>query len=171
MNRFNFKDVVLKKQEKNSHFFNLSKFYQSQLRNRYPFILVLSGIRGCILRMVNDMHDLKTLFNLENQVAILTGGAGVLASEMARGLMQAGVRVVLLDINEEQLKIKVKTLRQSGAEVIGIRCDVLDKKNIEEVSTEIRDKFKQIDILINAGGGNMRKATIGVDQHIIRSEN
>ncbi len=112
------------------------------------------------------MNYLKTLFNLDNQIAVLTGGAGVLAGEMARGLLRAGAKVVLLDINIELLKVRVESLRHDGAEVIGISCDVLNKKNLEETESEIRDRFGRIDILINAAGGNMRNATIGVEQNI-----
>ena len=56
------------------------------------------------------MEYLKTLFNIENKVAILTGGGGILAGEMANDFLEAGAKVVLLDINEENLKQKVKTL-------------------------------------------------------------
>jgi NAD(P)-dependent dehydrogenase (short-subunit alcohol dehydrogenase family) len=112
------------------------------------------------------MIYMSTLFNLENQVAVLTGGAGILAGEMAKGMLQAGVKVVLLDINGEQLKHKVNTLRQFGTEVTGFQCDVLDKTNIEEIQAVILNQFKRIDILINAAGGNMPAATVGVDQNI-----
>jgi NAD(P)-dependent dehydrogenase (short-subunit alcohol dehydrogenase family) len=112
------------------------------------------------------MDYLKTLFNLDNHVAVLTGGAGVLAGEMAKGLLRSGAKVVLLDINIDLLKSRVESLRSDGTEVIGLRCDVLNKKNLEEVDAEIRDRFGRIDILINAAGGNMQNATIGVEQSI-----
>lgn len=112
------------------------------------------------------MDYLKKLINLENKVAVLTGGGGILAGEMAKGLLNAYVKVVLLDINESNLKNRVNSLSEDGKSIIGLKCNILDEENISEVKKEILDKFKHIDILINAAGGNMPGATVGVDQTI-----
>lgn len=112
------------------------------------------------------MDYLKKLINLENKVAVLTGGGGILAGEMAKGLLKADVKVVLLDINESNLKNRVNSLSEDGKSIIGLKCNILDEENISEVKKEILDKFKHIDILINAAGGNMPGATVGVDQTI-----
>ncbi len=112
------------------------------------------------------MDYLKKLINLENKVAVLTGGGGILAGEMAKGLLNADVKVVLLDINESNLKNRVNSLSDDGKTIVGLKCNILDEENISEVKKEILDKFKHIDILINAAGGNMPGATVGVDQTI-----
>lgn len=112
------------------------------------------------------MDYLKKLINLENKVAVLTGGGGILAGEMAKGLLKADVKVVLLDINESNLKNRVNSLSEDGKSIIGLKCNILDEENISEVKKEILNKFKHIDILINAAGGNMPGATVGVDQTI-----
>jgi NAD(P)-dependent dehydrogenase (short-subunit alcohol dehydrogenase family) len=112
------------------------------------------------------MDFLKTLFNVKDKVTIITGGSGILGTEMARGLLNAGAKVVLLARNEEKIKQKVDALNTSGNEVIGLKCDVLDEDNINRVNEEILNKFKHIDILINAAGGNLPGATIGVNQNI-----
>ena len=52
------------------------------------------------------MEYLKTLFNLENKVAVITGGSGILGNEMAKGLLNTGAKVVILGTNEEKLKSK-----------------------------------------------------------------
>jgi NAD(P)-dependent dehydrogenase (short-subunit alcohol dehydrogenase family) len=54
------------------------------------------------------MQYVNTLFTVKNKVTVLTGGGGILAGEMYKGLLQAGAKVILLDINEENLRIKVK---------------------------------------------------------------
>ncbi|HVO72848.1 MAG TPA: SDR family oxidoreductase [Ignavibacteriaceae bacterium] len=112
------------------------------------------------------MDYLKKLLNLDNKVAVLTGGGGILAGEMASGLLNAGVKVVLLDINETNLKNRINSLSESGNTITGHKCNILDEKNITEVKKEILGEFKKIDILINAAGGNMPGATVGVDQTI-----
>ncbi len=116
------------------------------------------------------MDDSKNLFNLKDKIIILTGGAGVLAGEMARGFLSSGSKVVLLDINEDNLNKKVDTLHEFNNNVSGFKCNVLDKENIEIVRKTILDKYGRIDVLINAAGGNMNGATIGLNQNVFDLE-
>jgi NAD(P)-dependent dehydrogenase (short-subunit alcohol dehydrogenase family) len=118
----------------------------------------------------NDMKYLETLFNLENKVAVITGGSGILGGEMAKGLLRAGTKVVLLARHEENLKQKVAALGKTCNEVMGLKCDVLNEENIIKAHAKILAKFKRIDVLINAAGGNVTGATIGVDQTIFDLE-
>lgn len=112
------------------------------------------------------MNYLENLFSIENKVAVLTGGGGILAGAMANGFLQAKAKVVLLDINSANLAIKVESLRNSGHDVSGFQCDVLNEASLNDVHQKILDKFKRIDILVNAAGGNMVGATIGIEQTV-----
>jgi len=112
------------------------------------------------------MKFIDSLFNLENKVAVLTGGGGILAGEMAKGFLNAGVKVVILDINDENLKKKTEALKQINNNIIGLKCNVLEEESIQKAQTAILNEFGHIDILVNAAGGNMAGATIGVDQTI-----
>jgi NAD(P)-dependent dehydrogenase (short-subunit alcohol dehydrogenase family) len=116
------------------------------------------------------MEYLKTVFNLENKVAVITGGSGIIGSEIAKGLVSAGSNVVLLARDETNLKEKIELFKKSSSEVMGFKCDVLDEDNIKNVNKEILKKFQRIDILINAAGGNIPGATIGIDQSIFDIE-
>lgn len=112
------------------------------------------------------MDYLRMLFSVENKVAVVTGGSGILGGEMAKGLLLAGAKVVLLARNEENLKHKVETLGRADQEVVGLKCNVLDEENIRDVNDHILDKFKRIDVLINAAGGHIPGAIIGIDQNV-----
>jgi NAD(P)-dependent dehydrogenase (short-subunit alcohol dehydrogenase family) len=112
------------------------------------------------------MGYLDKLFNLHDKVAVLTGGSGILAGEMAKGFLNSGCKVVLLDINEDNLNRKVESLRSYGDNVTGYKCNVLDEESLKIVKEKILKHFGRIDILINAAGGNMKGATIGIDQTI-----
>lgn len=111
------------------------------------------------------MEYLETFFNLKNKVALLTGGAGILAGEMAKGLLKAGAQVILLDINEENLKRRVADLQITYAKVFGQVGNVLDEQNLKVVRETILAKFNRIDILINTAGGNLSKATLEIGQN------
>jgi NAD(P)-dependent dehydrogenase (short-subunit alcohol dehydrogenase family) len=112
------------------------------------------------------MNYINSLFNIENKVAVLTGGGGVLAGEMAKAFLNAGAKVVLLDINEDNLTKKIDSMKNISSEIVGFKCNVLDEKNLQDVRDKIVEKFNRIDVLVNAAGGNMAGATIGIDQTI-----
>ena len=112
------------------------------------------------------MNYINNLFGVENRIVLLTGGGGILAGEMAAGFLQAGAKVILLDINEVGLNKKVESLKSFGNEIYGYKCNVLDEENLNEVKHIIVEKFGKIDVLVNAAGGNMAGATIGIDQTI-----
>lgn len=112
------------------------------------------------------MDFLSGMYNLENKVIVLTGGAGVLAGEMAKGFLKTNAKVILLDLNKENLEKKVKELSEISSDISGIQCNVLDENILHAVRQEIQDKYGRLDVLVNAAGGNMNSATIGIDQTI-----
>lgn len=107
----------------------------------------------------------NSLFGIRNQVAIVTGGAGVLGGSIAKHLLQAGSNVVILDIREENLNERLDTLKEYG-NVIGLQCNVLDMDSLKQVRDKIVEKWQQIDILVNVAGGNMPGATLAEDQTV-----
>ncbi len=112
------------------------------------------------------MGYLSKLFNLEDKVAVITGGSGILGFEMTKGLLEAGAKVVILGTNKEKIKIRMESLKIDESRIVGLKCNVLDEENIRNVNSIILDKFGKIDILINAAGGNVSGATVGLDQSI-----
>ncbi|HBG88553.1 MAG TPA: D-mannonate oxidoreductase [Marinilabiliaceae bacterium] len=104
-------------------------------------------------------------FDLSGRVAVVTGGGGVLGSSIARSLLEAGVKVVILDIRQEAIDEKLAELRELG-EVAGLTCNVLDRESLKDVRQRILDKWGSIDMLINVAGGNMPGATLREDQTI-----
>jgi len=103
--------------------------------------------------------DLKNPYDLSDKVAVLTGGAGVLCSTLARALSACGAKVAILDINLEAAKQVAAQLHESGGEAIAIKANVLDKTSIEEAAKQVISAFGRVDILINGAGGNKKEAT------------
>lgn len=103
--------------------------------------------------------------DLQGKVCVITGGGGVLGNSMARGLAEAGVITVILDINEAAARETAALIEaESGVKSKGYRTDVLDKSSLEEVRRLILDEVGEIDILINGAGGNSPKATTGLEE-------
>jgi len=112
------------------------------------------------------MNYLDSLFNLEGKVAVITGGGGVLASEIGNGLSKAGVKIVFLDINEDAANAAAQKIAEQGGEAIGLKTNVLDLNILKESRDVILARYGKIDILLNAAGGNMAGASVNPGQTI-----
>lgn len=107
------------------------------------------------------------MFSLEGQVAVVTGGAGVLGGSIARHLVEQGVNVVVLGRHKENVEEKVAELKQLGkGDVLGVVSDVLDIEKLKTTRDELMAKWGHIDILINCAGGNVPGATIPDDKSV-----
>ena len=96
-------------------------------------------------------------FNLKNRTAVITGGAGVLGFCIASGFAEAGANVAICDmVNYNE---RAKDLQDKGLNVKGYYIDVLDKNKITVCRDKILADFENIDILVNAAGGNLKEAT------------
>jgi len=112
------------------------------------------------------MSYLDRLFNLEGKVAVITGGGGVLASEIGSGLAKAGIKIAFLDINEEAATLAAEKIIEIGGDAIGLKTNVLEIEALKETRDAILAKFGKIDILLNAAGGNMAGASVNPGQTI-----
>ncbi len=106
------------------------------------------------------------MFDLEGKVAVVTGGGGVLGGSIARSLIEAGVKVVILDIREENVNNRVEELQQMGGEALGFVSSVLEVDELKRTRKLILEKWGKVDILINAAGGNMPGATLTEEQTV-----
>jgi NAD(P)-dependent dehydrogenase (short-subunit alcohol dehydrogenase family) len=112
------------------------------------------------------MDYIDRLFKLEGKTALITGGGGVLAGAIGCGLAQAGVKIILADINLEKAVKNAETIIGKACSAYGIQMDALDPTSIREACTRILKEDKKIDILVNAAGGNIPGATISPDKTI-----
>ena len=103
--------------------------------------------------------------NLNNKVAIITGGAGVICSEMAKSLAAQGVKTVILDLNKDAaLKVAQGIEKEYKSKSIGLSANVLEKASLEQAKKEILETLGGIDILVNGAGGNSPAATTKVEK-------
>ena len=102
---------------------------------------------------------LEELFSLEDKVAVVTGGGGVLCGTMSRALGRVGVKVAVLDLFEEAAQKVADDIVAADGEAMAVRCDVLDKASLEAARDAVLARFGQVDILINGAGGNKKQAT------------
>ena len=112
------------------------------------------------------MNYINSLFDVKDRVVIITGGGGIIGGELAKGFLNSGAKAIIIGRTESSLQKKVQELGTPEKEITAFQCDVLDEAGLKRVNDQILDRYGRIDILVNAAGGNMPGATIGVDQNI-----
>jgi len=103
------------------------------------------------------MKENLKMFSLKGKTAVITGGAGVLGSAIARGLGKAGAKIALCDIvNADKV---AQELKSEGIEANGYYVNVMDIEKVKVCRDEVIREFGKVNILLNAAGGNMKEAT------------
>lgn len=106
-----------------------------------------------------DWDYLRTLYDVEGQVVVLTGGGGILCGTMARGLARLGAKVVALDIRPDAAQAVADEIVAQGGQALAIHGDILSKESLEQAAKRVLDTFGRIDALISGAGGNKPMAT------------
>ncbi|AVQ34161.1 KR domain-containing protein [Staphylococcus muscae] len=107
--------------------------------------------------------------NLENKVAVVTGGTGVIGSEMSKALAKCGAKVAMVGITDDS-KGLVSEIEAMGGEAKVFLGDVTNKDEMERVRTEVHDTFGTVDILVNGAGGNSPRGTTDDERYSADSD-
>jgi 2-deoxy-D-gluconate 3-dehydrogenase len=97
------------------------------------------------------------VFDLKGRVAIVTGGNGGIGLGMARGLANAGARIVVAARDAGKSQTAVKDLSERGVEAAAVATDVTDERAVGRLVDATVERFGRLDILINNAGINIRK--------------
>lgn len=87
----------------------------------------------------------------ETKVAVITGAARGIGLAIARTFLDAGYRVVLLDIDSVELQIAATALEPADA-VLSIECDISDPAQVGAAIDRTKAQFGRIDSLVNNAG-------------------
>lgn len=97
--------------------------------------------------------------NLKDEVAVITGGGGILCGIMAKAMAECGAKVAILDLRPEMAQKVADEISKAGGTARAFACNVLEKASIEQAHEQIRTALGPVDILINGAGGNHPKGT------------
>jgi len=106
------------------------------------------------------------LFDVSGKIIAVTGGAGVLGSNMARYLASQGALTLIIDLNVEMAEAVAREIRVSGGHAEHFRVNILDEDEVKALASRIEEKFKRLDVLINAAGGNVKGSSLEPGQQI-----
>ena len=101
------------------------------------------------------------MFNLSGKVALITGGNGGIGLGMAKGLAQAGARVIIAARNAEKSSAAVEALRALRSDSFALQADVTDEGQVQQLFADLATRCGRLDILVNNAGTTVRKS---VDQ-------
>lgn len=107
---------------------------------------------------------IEKMFDVSGQVAVVTGGGGVLCGAMSRALAKAGVKVAVMDIFPEAAQKVVDDIVAADGEAMAVKADVLSRESLEAARDAVLEKWGTVDILINGAGGNKKQATTTPEQ-------
>ena len=104
--------------------------------------------------------------DLQDKVAVITGGSIGIGAAVARGLAAEGVHLLLCARNEEQVRMTADQIaEQYGVRAIGVQTDVTKAADIEQLVSRVDESFGGADILINnAGTGSNEKIMTAADE-------
>jgi NAD(P)-dependent dehydrogenase (short-subunit alcohol dehydrogenase family) len=97
--------------------------------------------------------------DLNNKVAVVTGGAGILGGFWVDALATCGAKIAILDRNLTNAENKATEVVGNGGTAIGVEANVLDKESLKNAHKIILEKLGPCDILLNGAGGNNPKGT------------
>ncbi len=90
--------------------------------------------------------------DLAGKTAFVTGGASGIGFALARSFAEAGMRVMLADIETDTLAAAVENLRGLGPDVRGVACDVADPTSVERAAEASYQAFGTVHVVCNNAG-------------------
>jgi len=105
-------------------------------------------------------------FRLDNQVAVVTGGVGLLGSQFCRTLGEAGAGVVVADLNKEAVEKTAEQLKKDGFNVIGMVVDVTKPESVHQMVAKTVEHFSSLDILVCSAAIDPKFDASHVGQHL-----
>ena len=90
--------------------------------------------------------------DLAGKTAFVTGAASGIGLGIATALAQAGVKVMLCDIEEAALAAAVEGLKRTNADAASVKADVSLKAELQAAAEETRARYGNVHILVNNAG-------------------
>ena len=110
---------------------------------------------------------MKNLFDIKDQVVVITGGTGVLGKAIAAHLAEEGAKVVILGRKAEVGNAIVEDIKAKGGEAMFLTTNVLDEAVLEQNLKDVLAAYGKVDallVLFNAGAFcNVCKIAVLID--------
>jgi len=95
-------------------------------------------------------------YRVRDKVVVVTGAASGIGTAICEKFGQEGSRIALLDINEEEVKVRERELIKHGIDAFGQKCDVTSEYECNAAIKEIINHYGCVDVLVNNAGITQR---------------
>jgi gluconate 5-dehydrogenase len=96
--------------------------------------------------------NVREMFDLKGEVAIVTGGGRGIGLKMAEGLAEVGANMVLCSRKIENCQKAAQDLAKLGVKTLAMSCDVKSPASVQAVVDKTLEEFGRLDILVNNSG-------------------
>jgi len=110
-------------------------------------------------RVSFDLAELTRMYDFSGRTVAITGGAGILGSEIAGALAGCGAQVAILDVSPAAGKAAVERMGEHREQVSVFQCDVLNRDSVAQTAQDVVKHLGKLDCLVNGAGGNKPQAT------------
>jgi NAD(P)-dependent dehydrogenase (short-subunit alcohol dehydrogenase family) len=119
------------------------------------------------------MKNVLESFQMPGEVAVITGGAGLLGGKHAETIAEMGGIPILLDVNEDKLRCSVENIKDHfDCKAEGFIVDITSSEEVALVKQTIIEKYGRVDILINNAANNPKVGRSGMEEkELTRFEN
>ena len=107
-----------------------------------------------------EEKSLNELIRLDNRNVIVTGGATGIGAVISRRLAEAGAKVLIIDIDKEEVEKTAQKIGDLGYQVISSRCDVREEEQVKSVISYAIKEMGSVHILVNNAGIYPRKPLV-----------
>jgi 7-alpha-hydroxysteroid dehydrogenase len=103
-------------------------------------------------------------FQLDGQVALVTGAGAGIGKGIAEMFAGAGASVVVSDLKQETADAVAKGITDAGGKAVGLACNVTKEEDLQAAVQAAIDNFGSLTILVNnAGGGGPKPFDMPMD--------
>lgn len=95
---------------------------------------------------------MKNPIDFTGKVALVTGAALGMGLATAKAFAEAGASVVLADFREDVINREARHLTDAGHKALGVRCDVSNDRDVEEMVNRTISVFGRVDAAFNNAG-------------------
>jgi 3-oxoacyl-[acyl-carrier protein] reductase len=112
----------------------------------------------------STMVDVPSYFRLDDQVAVITGGASGIGESTAQVLSSAGAAVVVADLDEEGAARTAKQIVADGGRAISVGANTAKQAEVDAVVDRAVKEFGQLDIMCNVAGVGYAKPVVDITE-------
>ncbi len=86
---------------------------------------------------------------LQDKIAVVTGGSRGIGGATVRRFAEEGAKVAIFDVLAEDGEALAAELSRDGGDVIFVKVDITDEKQVEAAVSRVTGKWGRLDILVN----------------------